>query len=103
MPIDTFSWKEQLKSIYNDLESGHIGVSEAIERVEDELLLEMPEHEAELVLDKLKNMEDECLIETDANSEQAAALINSWRAEFLGETPDDNWNAFSTTCDFYDE
>jgi hypothetical protein len=103
MPIETFSWKEQLKSIYNDLESGHIGVAEAIERVEDELLLEMPEHEAELVLDKLKNMEDECLIETDANSEEAAALINSWRAEFLGETQDDNWNVFSATCDFYDE
>ena len=48
-------------------------------------------------------MEDECLMETDANSEQAANLINSWRAEFLGETPEDDWNVFSTTCDFYDE
>jgi len=103
MAIDTFSWQEQLKHIYNDLESGHIGVAEAIEMVEDELLLEMPEEEAESVLDKLRNMEDECLIETDVNSEAAANLINSWRAEFLGETPEEDWGVFSTTCDFYDE
>ena len=103
MPVYTFSWQEQLKNIYNDLQSGFIGVVEAIERVEEELYLEMPEDEVEAVLNKLRNMEDECLIETDANSEEAAALINSWRTEFLGETPDQDWNVFSSTCDFYDE
>lgn len=103
MPVDTFSWQEQLKNIYNKLESGVLGVTEAIEMVEEELYLEMPEDEAESVLEKLKEMEDECFIITDANSEHAAALINSWRAEFLGETPEEDWNGFSATCDFYDE
>jgi hypothetical protein len=103
MPIDTFSWQEQLKHIYDDLESNLITVSEAIEKIEEELYLEMPEDEAETILEKLKSMEEECFIETDINSDHAANLINSWRAEFLGETPEDNWNVLSTTCDFYDE